>query len=293
MSKCGWAFSSVTRPCVAQRVWPMPVVAGGAATATPPPSSLARSSTAARSALEVADRAHGVELRPRTGSRCPRSRSRGTRASAGPRAGSPAPGAVRRSRRCRTWARPPFDIDRSDRGRAAILDAERLVLRRGLDVRSGQLRPRRARRGGSRRFPPPRPSAPRPSRARAARCRSGAAARGRGPRARPPRARPPRGRSAAPSSASRSRTRTLTSVCGSFSIAWRSCRSPPSSASMRQQRGGDAVAGRDEAHVDDVAGLLAAERPAALAQRLEHVAVADVGGRDLDARRRAIAVWKP
>src|ERR687887_306411 len=29
-SKCGWAFSSVTRPCVAQRVWPMPVVAGGA-----------------------------------------------------------------------------------------------------------------------------------------------------------------------------------------------------------------------------------------------------------------------
>ena len=38
-----------------------------------------------------------------------------------------------------------------------------------------------------------------------------------------------------------------------------------------------------EAHVDDVARLLAAERPAALAQRLEHVAVADRRGRDLDA----------
>ena len=23
-SRCGWAFSSVGRPCVAQRVWPMP-----------------------------------------------------------------------------------------------------------------------------------------------------------------------------------------------------------------------------------------------------------------------------
>ncbi len=36
-SPCGWAFSSVTRPWVAQRVWPRPIVAGGAATATPPP----------------------------------------------------------------------------------------------------------------------------------------------------------------------------------------------------------------------------------------------------------------
>ena len=43
----GWAFSSVTRPWVAQRVWATPVVAGGAATATPPPLS-ACSSTAAR-----------------------------------------------------------------------------------------------------------------------------------------------------------------------------------------------------------------------------------------------------
>ena len=35
LSSWGWAFSSVTRPWVAQRVWATPVVAGGAATATP------------------------------------------------------------------------------------------------------------------------------------------------------------------------------------------------------------------------------------------------------------------
>ena len=35
-SPCGCAFSSVTRPWVAQRVWPSPIVAGGAATATAP-----------------------------------------------------------------------------------------------------------------------------------------------------------------------------------------------------------------------------------------------------------------
>src|SRR3954469_21217668 len=49
-SKCGWAFSSVTRPCVAQRVCPMPVVAGGAATATPPPSSVGASTARRRGA---------------------------------------------------------------------------------------------------------------------------------------------------------------------------------------------------------------------------------------------------
>ena len=35
-SPCGCAFSSVTRPCVAQRVWASPIVAGGASVATPP-----------------------------------------------------------------------------------------------------------------------------------------------------------------------------------------------------------------------------------------------------------------
>ena len=35
-SPWGWAFSSVTRPWVAHRVWPSPIVAGRAATATAP-----------------------------------------------------------------------------------------------------------------------------------------------------------------------------------------------------------------------------------------------------------------
>ena len=48
-SPCGWAFSSVTRPWVAQRVCPRPIVAGFAATATEPASPLEEcSSTAAR-----------------------------------------------------------------------------------------------------------------------------------------------------------------------------------------------------------------------------------------------------
>ena len=47
LSLWGWAFSSVTRPWVAQRVWATPVVAGGAATATPP-AAVARSIAARR-----------------------------------------------------------------------------------------------------------------------------------------------------------------------------------------------------------------------------------------------------
>ncbi len=39
VSVCGWALASLTRPWVAQRVWPIPVVAAREATATPPPSS--------------------------------------------------------------------------------------------------------------------------------------------------------------------------------------------------------------------------------------------------------------
>ena len=56
----------------------------------------------------------------------------------------------------------------------------------------------------------------------------------------------------------------------------------PGELAHRHQRRGDAVAGGDEAGVDDVAGLLAAERPAALAQLVEDVAVADLGDGDLD-----------
>ena len=48
VSKCGWAFSSDTRPCVAQRVCPIPVVAGLDATATPPLPAVA--ATASRNA---------------------------------------------------------------------------------------------------------------------------------------------------------------------------------------------------------------------------------------------------
>ena len=59
VSKCGWALASETRPCVAQRVWPMPVVAGGASTATAP--SPSRSADRLAQVGEVADRAHGLE----------------------------------------------------------------------------------------------------------------------------------------------------------------------------------------------------------------------------------------
>ena len=65
VSKCGCAFSSVTRPWVAQRVWPMPVVAGGAATATPPPLGVRRALVdGGAQRAQVADGAHRIELRP-------------------------------------------------------------------------------------------------------------------------------------------------------------------------------------------------------------------------------------
>ncbi len=61
-SKCGWAFSSVTRPCVAQRVWPMPVVAGGAMHGDAAVVVLARAAgDGVAQRLQVADRAHGVQ----------------------------------------------------------------------------------------------------------------------------------------------------------------------------------------------------------------------------------------
>ena len=84
----------------------------------------------------------------------------------------------------------------------------------------------------------------------------------------------------APSSASRSATRTFTSRCGSFRIASRSARSRAAERLHREQRGGDAVARGHEVRVDDVARLLAAERPAAAEQLDQHVAVTDRRGRD-------------
>ena len=43
VSKCGWALDSVTRPWVAQRVWPIPLVTGGSATATATATAASRS----------------------------------------------------------------------------------------------------------------------------------------------------------------------------------------------------------------------------------------------------------
>ena len=91
----------------------------------------------------------------------------------------------------------------------------------------------------------------------------------------------------APVSAARSAKRTLTSRCGSFSIAWRPARSPPSSDSSVSSAAAIPSPDGHEARVDDVARLLAAERPAALAQRLEHVAVARRGSSPPRRRRRA------
>ena len=60
VSKCGWAFSSVTRPWVAQRVWPMPVPgcgrsarATGAAAGVGRRAAASRPSIAARSTLRL------------------------------------------------------------------------------------------------------------------------------------------------------------------------------------------------------------------------------------------------
>ena len=86
--------------------------------------------------------------------------------------------------------------------------------------------------------------------------------------------------------ASRSAARMLTSRWGSLDIAWRSRRSPPSSASSVSRALAIPSPAGTEAELDDVTGLLAAERPAAAAQLVENVAVADRGARHLHAHRR-------
>ena len=78
----------------------------------------------------------------------------------------------------------------------------------------------------------------------------------------------------------------LTSRCGSFSIAPRSAQIAAAERLERQQRARDPVAGGPETEIDDVARLLASERPTSPAKLVEHVAVADGGRRDLDAGRR-------
>ena len=249
LSTSGCAFSSLTRPCVAQRVWPMPIVAGGASVAVAAPWLAAR---APPRGGQVADRADGVDLAVAEQRHARRCRSRGTRACAARRGGSPAPGAA----------------DVSDNAAHPTQTTP-----------AAPERPQRAVR--RRRRSPPR-SAPRPSRERAARCRSDAPARGRGPSSAADSRATASCTPSAPARAPRSRTGTLTSRCGSFAIAPRSRRSRPPSASSASSADAIAVAGGPEAQLDDVARLLAAERPAALAQRLEHVAVADRGRHHLD-----------
>ena len=107
MSKCGCAFSSLTRPCVAQRVWPMPVVAGASATRDAAAVAVARRRDGLAQVLEVADRAHRLDLARR------RSREMPGRVVAAVlellQAGEEEllrRGACRRSRRCRTWPAP-------------------------------------------------------------------------------------------------------------------------------------------------------------------------------------------
>ena len=62
VSKCGCAFSSLTRPWVAQRVWPMPVVAGASARATAVPArGVGPRLDGVAQVLEVADGPHGLD----------------------------------------------------------------------------------------------------------------------------------------------------------------------------------------------------------------------------------------
>ena len=66
----------------------------------------------------------------------------------------------------------------------------------------------------------------------------------------------------------------------------------PCERAAQEQRRGEAVAGDVVAQADDVPGLLAAEDAALAVERLEHVAVADVG-RETRMPRSSIRRWKP
>ena len=128
--------------------------------------------------------------------------------------------------------------------------------------------------------------APRPSPAPAARCRTAAAAPGRCRRASPARGRPPR-RARGRRCGSVSTPGTLTSTCGS--------RVTTEASSRRDDAGREPSAAARASAVRMPSpvvawsrmmmwpGLLAAEREAAVAHRLEHVAVADGGLVDGDA----------
>ena len=130
-------------------------------------------------------------------------------------------------------------------------------------ARLAELGSRRSR-PGARRPARPRPRrAPRPSPGPAARCPRGGPARGRGPRARRSRARPPS--QSAVGAVDRVAVgdldvlEHLRQALASAAPRRARCRRAPRSD---EQRRGDPVAGGRELGPDDVAGLLAAERPA-------------------------------
>ncbi len=100
VSKCGWAFASVTRPCVAHRVWPMPVrVASPPSAGSPWPLALIASRSFSRLPT-----ARTASIRGRPEPRYRRCHTRGIRAFRAPRAAAGVPSGGRRSRRFRTCA---------------------------------------------------------------------------------------------------------------------------------------------------------------------------------------------
>ena len=101
VSKCGWALASLTRPWVAQRVWPMPVVAGRG---RPRRRRRRRRARPRRSRLSRLPTARTESISPSAITEMPGGVVAAVLELAqARRAGSPARAGSRRSRRCRTW----------------------------------------------------------------------------------------------------------------------------------------------------------------------------------------------
>ena len=250
--RAGGRSPRVTRPWVAQRVCARPIVAGGAATATAPGRRRRRRRRARSRRAGWRGCRPPAPSRPgrRRAARCRPSRSRGTRASRAPRSagrGRAACPRIRRFRTCeaiRVERRPGRRSGGATRAPAAITASQPRADLVALGLR-GRLDHHPDERLGAR-------GADQHAAAALERARS---------RARPP----PRPRSRR-SSASRSATSTFrAAAAASASGSRRRGRRSPS-ARIDQQRRGDPVAGRPVLAPDDVAGLLAAERPAALAR---------------------------
>ena len=271
-SPCGWAFSSVTRPWVAQRVWASPIVAGGRGDGDAAPVAVDRRRAAGAQVGEVADRAHGVDRARSRAARCRPSHSRGTRAS--------------RARDQQIAAGTPADVSddsahEAGKGRAPGRDAAQVRLAVGRS--SAELGARR-----------PRPAARRPPRPR---CSSGASTitrtSGSVPEGRTSTRPRPSSAALSRSTASQTGARAVERLAvGDLDVLEHAAAasrigSPSASRGRRarridEQRGGDPVAGRRELGPDHVARLLAAERPAARSSSARDVAVADRRRRHLD-----------